>query len=811
MSHPCLLVLCRTPHRLLPAGAQRRQRLAQLGLSGLLLLVTSLLACDAPMSPPPTLQTDGGTPQAPDLAMVQSGDDACTAKPVDDTSLCPVTFEYQPTQPATSIALAGEFNGWSTSATPLTGPDAKGLYRATLNLAPGLYGYKVVFGGSDWRLNERSAYRKYVGGTENSGLRVRNCRQVQVEVVPGTLQVQKDVPGRGSLSAQVRFVTSDGQSTPVCSVKSTLRLPAFHKSTGTTLPPLSDSQLVLAADRRTATLKLNDLTDGKYTVGLTANASGQDGETLLLPFWIEREKFSFADSPLYMAMTDRFVNGDGKNPGTVAGVRESANYQGGDLDGVRQKLEDGYFDRMGIRTLWLTPFYTQPGNAHKDQSGTVDVTAYHGYWPIRARQVDGRIGGDEALHSLVETAHRHGVRVLMDAVLNHVHEQHEYFQDPKKRSWFRTGCICGTSGCDWTEKRLSCLFASYMPDIDWTVTEASEQFIADTLYYLEEFDLDGLRVDAVKHVEDLAVWNLGTRVRERFEQSGTRYYLLGETAMGWNDSSIAGNRENYDTIKRYMGGVGLDGQFDFVWYHGIAYRVFAYDERRFLHNDYWTHASLNQFKNTSGGDYLMVNYLGSHDTSRFISMATYRDPAPGSPWNRGIVDNKWNNLPQPPPGPEPYDRLWLGMLNLMTLPGIPLLYYGDEYGEYGGGDPDNRHGMRFDAALSARESAQLQRTRALLLARAQLRGLRRGDLQTVLLGEDVYAYARPDRDPKQSALVVLSRLASAQVTSVPVVAELGWPVGTKLRERLSGETFTVTGSTLVLTVPARGGLVLAPE
>lgn len=281
--------------------------------------------------------------------------------------------------------------------------------------------------------------------------------------------------------------------------------------------------------------------------------------------------------------------------------------------------------------------------------------------------------------------------------------------------------------------------------------------------------------------------------------------------MGWNDSSIAGNRENYDTIKRYMGGVGLDGQFDFVWYHGIAYRVFAYDERRFLHNDYWTHASLNQFKNTSGGDYLMVNYLGSHDTSRFISMATYRDPAPGSPWNRGIVDNKWNNLPQPPPGAEPYDRLWLGMLNLMTLPGIPLLYYGDEYGEYGGGDPDNRHGMRFDAALSARESAQLQRTRALLLARAQLRGLRRGDLQTVLLGEDVYAYARPDRDPKQSALVVLSRLASAQVTSVPVVAELGWPVGTKLRERLSGETFTVTGSTLVLTVPARGGLVLAPE
>ena len=51
--------------------------------------------------------------------------------------------------------------------------------------------------------------------------------------------------------------------------------------------------------------------------------------------------------------------------------------------------------------------------------------------------------------------------------------------------------------------------------------------------------------------------------------------------MGWNDGSVADNRENYDTIKRYMGGDALDGQFDFVWYHGVAYRVFAYEDRRY--------------------------------------------------------------------------------------------------------------------------------------------------------------------------------------------------------------------------------------
>ena len=158
--------------------------------------------------------------------------------------------------------------------------------------------------------------------------------------------------------------------------------------------------------------------------------------------------------------------------------------------------------------------------------------------------------------------------------------------------------------------------------------------------------------------------------------------------MGWRDGDVAANQSEYDTIKRYMGPSGLDGQFDFVWHHANAYRIFAYDEKRFLHLDYWTHASLDQFRGST-----MVNYLGSHDTSRFVSMATYRDPSPGSAADRNIANNKWDKLPQPPSDDEPYDRQWLGTLAVFTMPGMPLLYYGDEYGEFGGGDPDKRHMM----------------------------------------------------------------------------------------------------------------------
>src|SRR5262249_52332597 len=158
-------------------------------------------------------------------------------------------------------------------------------------------------------------------------------------------------------------------------------------------------------------------------------------------------------------------------------------------------------------------------------------------------------------------------------VINHVHENHEYVA--AHPDWFRTGCICGTAGCDWTTHRLDCSFHPYMPDVDWQNRDAGEQFIEDALWWLERFDLDGLRIDAVKHVEGAAIFDLSTRVHERFEQGGDEYFLLGETAMGWSGDDINANLDQYATIARYIGPDALDGQFDFVLYHATAYRVFA--------------------------------------------------------------------------------------------------------------------------------------------------------------------------------------------------------------------------------------------
>src|SRR5262249_30182337 len=141
---------------------------------------------------------------------------------------------------------------------------------------------------------------------------------------------------------------------------------------------------------------------------------------------------------------------------------------------------------------------------------------------------------------------------------------------------------------------------------------------------------DGICVDAVKHVPDGAIFNLATRVEEELERAGTRYFLLGETAMGWYDCDPSDpncNADNYGTISRYVGEHALDGQFAFVLHHSTSTRVWASDESGLIHADVWTRASAYRYPS----DAIMTPYVGSHDESRFITHAS--DPTD--------VNNKW--------------------------------------------------------------------------------------------------------------------------------------------------------------------------
>lgn len=696
-----------------------------------------------------------------------------------------------------SAALAGEWNNWDKNNS-MSGPDAQGEYTADVVLTPGLWAYKIVVNGSDWILDPSQGFRKYVGGTENSALPVEDCTRPTLEKLSSQV-------GAGSFNAIVQYNDGIGKH-GFDETKVSAKL--LHHGTE------KEVTAAISGDPPELHLDVNSLENGKYTLVVRASDKmGHESNPLRLIFWIEDQSFNWNDALIYMIMTDRYRDGDpSNNPGPTPGVTDSrADFMGGDLEGVRQEIEKGTLNDLGVRAIWLTPFATNPDGAYLASDQKHLVTGYHGYWPVRAREVDPRLGGEAALHAMVDAAHKHGIRVLMDFVINHVHHAHEYYIDHP--DWFRTGCVCGTSNCDWTAKRLECVFATYMPDVNYTVPDATAQFVDDAVWWLDTFDLDGLRVDAVKHVEDVAITNLATTIRRTFEHAGTRYFLMGETAMGWVEPNvncggdIACNSNEYGTISHYIGPFGLDGQFDFVLYHAVPYRTFAHNEKSLIHADVWVKNSLSAYPPGA----VMTPYIGSHDTARFVTLATYTDPNPNAPFSKDIAGRQWDNVAQPPVSQDPFNRHSLAMAWLLGLPGAPLLYYGDEYAQYGGADPGNRAMFRSNPAdLLPAEAAQLSKTKLLGQARQALVALRRGGYTTLKADTDFLAFARSTGQPNEAAVVVLARAASAQTISLP--GSLGLSAGTVLADRLGGPDVTVNaGGSINVSLGAYQAAVYAPK
>jgi glycosidase len=769
-----------------------------LAAAAAILLACAFGACDAsspsPYEPPPL--ADG--------AAADAGVDApappTEAAPPDvtvSTAPCITTFRWTPppgTTPHTA-AVSGEWNAFATPGTTMMGPDASGTYSAQVQLAPGLVAYKLIVDGQ-WELDRGARWQKYVGGVPNSAVRVANCHLPTLTLAGKS--IARPAAGQGHFVATVAFHPGDGAPT--------LDATTAHA----TLRKDGQSQPVagLAIDTAKSTLSLDvpSLGDGKYTVFVDAkDLAAQPAPTLRLVFWIEAGAFDWRDSLIYMAMTDRFKDGDPSNdPPPIPNVDPREDYHGGDFEGVRQNVADGTFDKLGVRVLWLSPFNTNPPDAYPASDGVHMVSGFHGYWPIKAREVDARFGGDAELHALVTEAHAHGIRVIQDLVIQHVHENHEYLaQHP---TWFNTtGCICGTNNCDWTVHRLDCLFTSYLPNVDWTNTEGSEQQLDDAVWWLDTYDLDGFRMDAVKQVPDIAVINLVSRVRAEFEAAGTPVFMTGETAMGWSGDNLSDNLGQYQLISQYIQPDGLDGQFDFVLYYAVPMNVFALQSKGMPHADYWAQASGWEYPNGA----IMSPYVGSQDTARFITIASYRGQDGAHPGN--VPYDQWTNIAGPPPDSDTYGRHRLALAWLLGLPGAPMVYYGDEYGEYGGVDPNNRVNWRGDSAsLSTDEQATLAFTQQLGPARQSLVAMRRGAYVPVYnTDQDVLVFARQTAQG-DVALEAISRLASQATVTTALPPNLGLADGTTLHDRMGGPDAQVAGGTITITIAPQSAAILAP-
>ena len=249
--------------------------------------------------------------------------------------------------------------------------------------------------------------------------------------------------------------------------------------------------------------------------------------------------FVWEGANLYFLLTDRFNNGDSSNDINYNRNKETGKlrgFMGGDVKGITQKIEEGYFDQLGINAIWMTPLVEQIHDGTDE--GTGFSYGFHGYWAKDWTALDPNFGTAEEVKNMVEKAHQHGIRIVFDGVINHTGPV--TLQDAVwPENWVRTSPACDYKNYKNT---TACTLVANLPDIlteseqnvelptalveKWKKEGRYEQevkeldaFFARTGYprapkyyiikwltdYITEYGIDGYRADTTKHLEE-GVW-----------------------------------------------------------------------------------------------------------------------------------------------------------------------------------------------------------------------------------------------------------------------------------------------------------------
>ena len=389
----------------------------------------------------------------------------------------------------------------------------------------------------------------------------------------------------------------------------------------------------------------------------------------------KKQTFNWEGANMYFLLTDRFQNGDNKNDINFGRTEKAATlrgFEGGDLRGIIQKIDDNYFSDLGINAIWMTPLVEQIHSATNE--GTGNTYAFHGYWAKDWTNLDPNFGTKADLKELVEKAHEKGIRIVLDAVINHTGPVTPI--DPVyPNSWVRTSPQCKYNNY---ENTTACTLVANLPDILTESDEPAElpqilvekwkkegkyeaemkslnEFFARTGYpkapkyyimkwladYVKEFGIDGYRIDTVKHTNE-DVWKDFQKVcQESFDiykrnnpskvLDQNLFFTVGEI-YGYGISQ----KQIYDfgdkKVNYYQNGFKSLINFDFKGDANKSYEELFSNYSKLLQSD------LN--------GKTVMNYLTSHDD--------------GSPFDK---DRK---------------RTFEAGTKLLLSPGISQVYYGDE-------------------------------------------------------------------------------------------------------------------------------------
>jgi glycosidase len=443
---------------------------------------------------------------------------------------------------------------------------------------------------------------------------------------------------------------------------------------------------------------------------------------------------------VYLIMPDRFSNGDPSND-YFADMRDIGHDRnnpfdrhGGDLKGVENHLD--YLNDLGVTTVWMTPV-VENDMARTMEGGTSRAT-YHGYAFTNQYQVDKRLGGNEAYHSLINAAHKKGMKIIQDAVYNHLGKDHFLIRDLPDSNWLnRWPAYTNTSYKDQPlvdpyasaidkKTALDGWFTPFLVDINQRNPFVSTFLIQYAIWATEEFGIDGWRVDTYFYSDPVFL----NKVNEALYREFPAVTVFGEAWVQSVTNSAYFCQNNMAVPFKH----NSQGVTDFPLY-------FATND--LLNQPYGWNEGANKLYQVLAQDVLYKDpmrnciFLDNHDLDRFYSVIG-----------------------------EDYSKYKMAINLLLTQRGIPQLYYGSEIlmknfknpsdaevrRDFPGGWEGDQENKFIAAGRTAAENEAFSYVKALANFRKSSTAIGSGKLMQFLPKDGVYTYFR--YDAKQTVMVI---------------------------------------------------------
>ncbi len=349
-----------------------------------------------------------------------------------------------------------------------------------------------------------------------------------------------------------------------------------------------------------------------------------------IPEWVK-------DAVFYQIFPERFENGDKANdPQAVVDWDQEPtreNFFGGDLQGIINRLD--HIEKMGVNAIYMTPVF--------------ESTTNHKYDTIDYFKIDPHFGTNETFKELVDACHARGIRVVLDAVFNHIGWKSPQFQDVVEKGqaspywdWFYIK--------DWPIEESPLTYQTFgfepkMPKLNTAHPEVTDYLLEVASYWIKETGIDGWRLDVANEI-DHEFWRKFRRVVKGLNPDA---YIVGEI---WHDA------------QPWLMGDQFDGSMNYPFTRACL-QYFAWGK---IGPDHFKELiNKNIMRYTKQANESMLNILDSHDTARFVTEA----------------------------GGD-FRKLKLAALFQMTYEGAPSIYYGSEIGLEGKNDPECRRTMVWD-------------------------------------------------------------------------------------------------------------------